>query len=87
MQITVVGIVSFQINRFRITVSYVKSGVIQRKRGHGLGAAAGFEGAPAVPVVGGLVFVLVSAEANGGSLNRDFAGVDDVVVNRRILVA
>ena len=83
---------AFQINRILILIIQVEGRIVQRKRGYGLGiqigGSVGFQRCQetSVPVVGGLGFVLLGAEAKRRSLNRNFAGVDDIVVNRNILV-
>ena len=85
---------AFQINHILIFVVQIKRRIVQRQRSYGLGVqiggSVGFqrcqETSVSVPVFGGLVFVLISTEAEGGSLNRNFSRIDDVVVNRNILV-
>ena len=85
---------AFQINSILILIIQVEGRVVQRKRSYGLGIQVNStvfvqrsdKASVPVPVVGGLVLVLVSTEAKGGSLNRNFAGVDNIVVNRNILV-
>ena len=85
---------AFQINHILIFVVQIKRRIVQRQRSYGLGVqiggSVGFqrcqETPVSVPVVGGLVLVLISTEAEGGSLNRNFAGVDNIVVDGNILV-
>ena len=85
---------AFQINHILIFVVQIKRRVVQRKRSYGLGVqiggSVGFqccqETSVSVPVFGGLVFVLISTEAKRRSLNRNFAGVDNIVVDGNILV-
>ena len=95
MQIAVTACLpAFQINSILILIIQVEGRVVQRKRSYGLGIQVNStvfvqrsdKASVPVPVVGGLVLVLVSTEAKGGSLNRNFAGVDNIVVNRNILV-
>ena len=85
---------AFQINCILILIIQVEGRVVQRKRGDGLGVqinSAVFvqrsdKASVPVPIVGGLIFVLISTEAKGGVLNRNFSRIDDVVVNRNIPV-
>ncbi len=93
MQETVGCCIAFQLNGFQITVGNIKHPVVQRQVRHrgsiAVGSAVGVQGSNkrpfAVPVLRRLIFVLISAETKRRPLNRNIAGIDNIIVHRNIL--